>query len=120
MKNDYVVDGNTTIIFIENKYGMYETTISTADLPRISEEVSAIYVHLWDSTPYAVARTKNKKRVLLHRFIMEPPKGMEIDHLNRSGLDNRRENLKICTRAENAKNKRYRADYSHHPRNIKP
>lgn len=43
--------------------------------------------------------------VLLHRFIMEPENGLQIDHINRDGLDNRRENLRIVTNAENQINK---------------
>lgn len=39
---------------------------------------------------------------LLHRWIMDAPKGMEVNHLNHDGLDNRRCNLQICTRRENA------------------
>jgi HNH endonuclease/AP2 domain len=45
--------------------------------------------------------------MLLHRFILgEVPKDMVIDHINGNGLDNRRENLRICTRSQNNINKR--------------
>jgi hypothetical protein len=37
----------------------------------------------------------------LHRLIMSPPKGMEVDHVNGNKADNRRENLRVCTHAEN-------------------
>lgn len=42
--------------------------------------------------------------VSLHREIMHPSDGVEIDHANRDPLDNRRSNLRACTRAENARN----------------
>lgn len=47
-----------------------------------------------------------KKRVVqyLHRIIMSPPDGMEVDHRNRRKPDNRRENLRICTAAQNIAN----------------
>lgn len=37
-------------------------------------------------------------------MILEPPAGMLIDHINRDSLDNRRSNLRICTRSENVVN----------------
>lgn len=44
------------------------------------------------------------KRLYLHRLIMNPPKGMDVDHINGNGLDNRRCNLRICTRSQNIRN----------------
>tara|TARA_R110000824_G_scaffold217121_2_gene403649 strand:+ start:61 stop:615 length:555 start_codon:yes stop_codon:yes gene_type:complete len=41
----------------------------------------------------------------LHRLIMNTPKGMHTDHINGDPLDNRKENLRICTGAENQRNK---------------
>src|SRR5258708_21472049 len=46
-----------------------------------------------------------RKRVMLHRFILDVPKGMEDDHINRNSLDNRRRNLRICTRKQNSWNR---------------
>jgi HNH endonuclease len=45
-----------------------------------------------------------RKTIYLHRWLMDAPIGMEVDHKNGDGLDNRRENLRICTRAQNARN----------------
>lgn len=43
--------------------------------------------------------------MLMHREIMNTPKGMDTDHINRDRLDNRRCNLRICTRAQNMHNR---------------
>lgn len=43
---------------------------------------------------------------LLHRIILNVPEGFVVDHINHNGLDNRRENVRICTMADNACNRR--------------
>ena len=48
--------------------------------------------------------------IMMHKFIMNAPKGMCVDHINHDGLDNRRENLRICTYSQNSQNKRRRVD----------
>jgi hypothetical protein len=52
----------------------------------------------------AVRFDTNHIIIYMHRFIMKTPKGMETDHINHNRLDNRRENLRICTIAENQHN----------------
>jgi hypothetical protein len=49
----------------------------------------------------------NKKSTLLHMFVLnrfEASDGKVIDHINRNGLDNRRENLQIVDKSVNAQN----------------
>lgn len=42
----------------------------------------------------------------MHRVIACPPPGMEVDHINGNGLDNRRGNLRVCTKSGNQRNQR--------------
>jgi hypothetical protein len=46
------------------------------------------------------------QRLPMHRLILAAPTGMEVDHINHDGLDNRRVNLRLCTRAQNQYNQR--------------
>jgi hypothetical protein len=46
----------------------------------------------------------------MHRFIMNAPADVEIDHINGNRLDNRRCNLRVCTRMENGRNLSLRRD----------
>ena len=36
-----------------------------------------------------------RKSIRMHRIIMNPPDDRQIDHRNRNGLDNRKENLRF-------------------------
>lgn len=64
--------------------------------------------HKWQAVKmgntFYASRCSNS--ILMHREIMGNPVGMEIDHINRSGLDNRLNNLRICTRSQNQHNRR--------------
>jgi len=44
------------------------------------------------------------KGMFMHRLIMNPSKDQVIDHINRDSLDNRRSNLRICTKSKNSMN----------------
>lgn len=60
-------------------------------------------------TSYAQSRINGengkKQHTLMHRLIMNTPKGMDTDHINGNGLDNRKENLRITNHRENMRNR---------------
>ena len=50
--------------------------------------------------------SKNKvNRILMHREIMKISKGLIIDHIDRNGLNNQKNNLRICTNSQNLMNR---------------
>lgn len=75
-------------------------------------ELSKYKWYAWTSgyTFYAV-RTFGKglnrgQRIYMHRQILNAQAGEEVDHRNHYGLDNRRQEIRICTRSENGQNQR--------------
>jgi len=44
--------------------------------------------------------------ISMHRLIMNAPRGMLVDHRDHNGLNNRKGNLRICTKAQNTHNRR--------------
>ncbi|PAD91652.1 HNH endonuclease [Shouchella clausii] len=54
------------------------------------------------------ARNINRKgeqsTILMHRLIMDNPKGMVVEHKDRNPLNNQKSNLRICTQADNTRN----------------
>jgi hypothetical protein len=66
--------------------------------------------HKWHVTgqsqrPYATRKGSGGKRIFMHVEIMQPPVGMQVDHINGNQLDNRRENLRLATHQQNMQNK---------------
>ncbi len=67
---------------------------------------------------YAVRGNRGRK-LFMHREIMQPAPGMVVDHINRNGLDNRRANLRVCTRLQNLQNRYWNAGQSQY-RGVSP
>ena len=48
----------------------------------------------------------NRRLGRMHRHLLKPPVGVMIDHINGDKLDNRRENLRLCTNSQNQANRK--------------
>ena len=59
-------------------------------------------------------------KVLMHRLIMAAPIGMEVDHIDHDGLNNRRGNLRLATKSQNGANARRRSDNASGFRGVSP
>ncbi len=63
------------------------------------------YNHGYVSRTIRLKNNKFKKQ-LMHRVIMKAPKSLQVDHINGNTLDNRRINLRLCTKSQNMRNQR--------------
>lgn len=59
---------------------------------------------------------ESSDKIKYHRYITNCPENLVVDHIDRNTYDNRKTNLRVCTVAENNKN-RY---YPHRQRKPKP
>jgi len=57
-------------------------------------------------TEYAAHSVKKGVTLFLHRLIMQAKAGETVDHRDGNGLNNKRDNLRLCTQSQNRANGR--------------
>ena len=85
-----------------------------------NEDFDRIASHKWQAfqvkgTWYAQRRGNSRNEtVLMHRLILNPPDGLEVDHIKHHEfyIDNRKKNLRLASRAENSRNTRKKRNAS--------
>lgn len=108
--NRYRIEGDTAYIELTNRQDVTiaEAIIDAADLADVLAR-GRWCAHRTPHTTYVQRSYWNGKRGTkeeLHRFIMQPPAHLCVDHKNGNALDNRRANLRVVTQSENCRNKR--------------
>lgn len=66
----------------------------------------------YNSCTYSYYAAKQKRKLngkqiaqYMHRVILNAPPNKQVDHINHNTLDNRKQNLRICTRSQNQMNR---------------
>lgn len=96
-------------LYGKNGLGKY-MLVDIEDVPK----VSGYRWHVSDNG-YAVNR-RDGTTIRAHRLIADTPTGMDTDHINHDKLDNRKSNLRVCTRSVNLMNKQGVKGYYYAPR----
>ena len=95
---------------VHNKYVFFDQYIigytSNGDKFYIDiDDYEIVYPYCWHKMNNGYICTKpGKEAILLHRLVTNAPKEMDVDHINHHTVDNRKSNLRICTRSNNMTN----------------
>ena len=107
------------------KTGIMKTINLSQGQSALVDDEDYEYLNQWkwcaSNTPcgfYALRKTlgphKFCKNVMMHRAILNPPKNMQIDHIDHNGLNNQKSNLRICNAIQNAANRNCKRGNRYH------
>ncbi len=99
MNPSFIEDG-IRVLLVYSKGKIHRVLLDHEDYFKLCE------FHWCLSRRYVVRYPDDGQRfpILMHREILVVPEGMETDHINGNGLDNRRINLRIVSHRQNSQN----------------
>ena len=88
---------------------VFGVTIDRSDLPRVLA-VGTWRIANFDSANgrvnlYCYCKSKDR-HIYLHRFILDAPKGVEVDHRHHRNFDNRKSQIRLASKSQNQRNRR--------------
>ena len=107
-KNKNELSTLVTLVDDEDYDRVVEAVITYTPTGKPRKGTGKWYAH--ECLPGYIYAMNGSRDMAVHRVIMNAPKGMDVDHINGDRLDNRKENLRICTRSQNSQNKKSRRD----------
>src|SRR3990172_3522605 len=93
--------------------GRYFAIVDDEDFERVSSSRWCVLRRKF-GIDYSQASIDGRK-ILMHRFILDAPRGVQVDHRDRDGLNNTRANLRLATQSQNLGNqvKQHNSKYSY-------
>lgn len=70
----------------------------------VDDDLADLANHFWTLMDGYAITSIGGKRVLMHHLVVGRMQGMDVSHENTNRLDNRRNNLKVCSRSVNMLN----------------
>lgn len=101
--NEIILHKDYAEIVLYNKNNK-ETARTKIDL----DDVEKCSKYKWHINYYGYAGTLNLR---LHQFLLGKKNDLHIDHINHDTLDNRKKNLRHCTRSQNQMNRKGKGYY---------
>lgn len=102
-KNRYRLKEDYVEVVLENCKQPNEVValVDYEDLPKLIK-----YKWRLSKQGYAI----NRQIGYMHRVVLDSPKEKEVDHIHHNTLDNRKSQLRLCTRSQNSMNRRHQSN----------
>ena len=100
-RNKYKIDGQTLIVY----------TCNNDEILFDLEDMHLLKLNEYKWGKLSIGYAANGKLGYAHRLVMKAPKGLQIDHINRNKLDNRKSNLRLVNNQDNNWNKEAKGYY---------
>lgn len=110
-KSNLTIRAKSIVVSYEDDYAFFIINNKYKVLIDI-EDIDFICEHCWHviKNGYVCRKTNDGKSIYLHRVLTRCEIGEECDHINLNKLDNRKNNLRLCNRAQNQRNQNPRKD----------
>lgn len=111
-KNKIIIkDTYAEMILYHSKYGKQICLIDIEDIEKVQKYTwQAKYTKDTQKFYVVSSQSNNKANINLHRLLVNCTDNLFVDHINHEPLDNRKQNLRICTPRSNSLNVRIRKD----------